>query len=231
MEGKESGEVDLESENPSSVKNCLERSMLTPSPSPDSCHDSCYDSDGSSPSSRRGSTALSHEDVSRTVSDTLGAERDENLMEKENTTLSDNDVTSYPDYESKVEYTIKLGYKEHHLQEVLTQCGPDIGQNKLLNELIRVSDGDELLLDYMPDEGQVVVNEENCETTFDIDSSSNLRSVVIDGSNVALRFVIILNLYFVGLLCNEFLVQIINSALKKYLIKSAKFGLNWMSSL
>ena len=51
------------------------------SPGAESSHDSCYDSDGSTSGSRRSSyarlNAASHDDVSRTVSDTLAAEHAE----------------------------------------------------------------------------------------------------------------------------------------------------------
>ena len=55
---------------------------LSLSPGAESSHDSCYDSDGSLSGSRRSSCARSdsdlHNDVSRTVSDTLAAEHSEN---------------------------------------------------------------------------------------------------------------------------------------------------------
>ncbi len=58
---------------------CMLHAHNSFSPGAESSHDSCYDSDGSPTASRRGSSAHlgsahSHDDVSRTVSDTLAAE-------------------------------------------------------------------------------------------------------------------------------------------------------------
>ena len=54
------------------------------SPGAESSHDSCYDSDGSPSASRRSSSANlnanSHDDVSRTVSDTLAAEHADDVL-------------------------------------------------------------------------------------------------------------------------------------------------------
>ncbi len=60
-------------------EKCMLHAHSSFSPGAESSHDSCYDSDGSPTASRRGSSAHlssahSHDDVSRTVSDTLAAE-------------------------------------------------------------------------------------------------------------------------------------------------------------
>lgn len=75
--------------------------------------DSSYDSDQDNEAPR-------HHDVSRTASDTLGAEFAE--------------YVSLPPqgYLAKVEFGLKLGYTERHVQAALQKLGPNPGQNDLL---------------------------------------------------------------------------------------------------
>ncbi|KAK3602884.1 hypothetical protein CHS0354_018746 [Potamilus streckersoni] len=104
-----------------------------------------------------------------------------------------------PDYESKVEFALKLGYTENQLIRALENLGPcGDNQNELLSELIKVastpkgsnningaSDFDTYNSDSVSDTGEE-------ETNFTLsdrvkaDPSSNLRTIVIDGSNVAM---------------------------------------------
>lgn len=61
-----------------------------------------------------------HHDVSRTASDTLAAEYAEY-------------VSSPPHgYTTRVEFGLKLGYTEKHVQAALHKLGPNPGQNELL---------------------------------------------------------------------------------------------------
>lgn len=64
--------------------------------------DSSYDSDTENPGDTTSSTRQ-HEDVSRTVSDTLGAEFAEY-------------VTAGPQYASRLEFAVKLGYTEQQVR-------------------------------------------------------------------------------------------------------------------
>lgn len=79
----------------------------------DGDEDSSYDSDQENDTPR-------HQDVSRTASDTLGAEFAE--------------YVSLPPqgYLAKVEFGLKLGYTERHVQAALQKLGPNPGQNDLL---------------------------------------------------------------------------------------------------
>lgn len=81
--------------------------------------DSSYDSDQENELPR-------HHEVSRTASDTLGAEFAE--------------YVSLPPqgYLAKVEFGLKLGYTERHVQAALQKLGPNPGQNDLLAVSITV---------------------------------------------------------------------------------------------
>lgn len=90
----------------------------------DSCaetheEDSSYDSDCES-------APHGHDDVSRTVSDTLGAEFAEYVS------------APPPGYTQRVEFGLKLGYTERQVQAALAKLGPNPGQNELLAELIKL---------------------------------------------------------------------------------------------
>ena len=81
--------------------------------------DSSYDSDCES-------APRTHDDVSRTVSDTLGAEFAEYVS------------SPPPGYTQKVEFGLKLGYTERQVQIALAKLGPNPSQNELLAELIKL---------------------------------------------------------------------------------------------
>ena len=130
--------------------------------------DSSYDSD-----SEAAPVRPEHEDVSRTVSDTLGAEFAEYVTAAEPA-----------DYATKVEFACKLGYTEEHVQRALRKLGAHPGNNDFLEELIRVGKDAKAA-------GEV---EELDERTARLrisreprEEPSNLRHIVLDGSNVAMR--------------------------------------------
>ncbi|KAL1417799.1 hypothetical protein MTO96_026508 [Rhipicephalus appendiculatus] len=137
--------------------------------------DSSYDSDNENPGDTTSSTRQ-HEDVSRTVSDTLGAEFAEY-------------VTAGPQYASRLEFAVKLGYTEqqvrrheaHHLvsncrpsqvQQALRRLGPQPGQNELLAELVRL--------------GAREQSGDSAPRADPVQAEDPLRPIVIDGSNVAM---------------------------------------------
>ncbi|XP_046674144.1 endoribonuclease ZC3H12A-like isoform X1 [Homalodisca vitripennis] len=127
--------------------------------------DSSYDSDQDNELPR-------HQDVSRTASDTLGAEFAE--------------YVSLPPqgYLAKVEFGLKLGYTERHVQAALQKLGPNPGQNDLLAELIKLgAQTPPRLGSGSSVEG---VDEADFELLTPADDAYRLRPVVIDGSNVAM---------------------------------------------
>ena len=173
----------------------------TLSPGGESSHDSCYDSDSSPLGSRENSSLhlnICHSDVSRTVSDTLGAEL---LSEKEDGPES-GEVS--PDGQArKVKFALKLGYTQEQLHEAIGKIGLDATQNELLNELINLSshgeendDEEEWAEEYKEEpvmnvKKRPVQGSQSSPTVVSPhskDDSSNLRHIVIDGSNVAMRY-------------------------------------------
>jgi ribonuclease ZC3H12 len=138
-----------------------------------------------------------HEEVVRTISDTLGAEFDEYVTASPlpRQTLLDV-IINDPNYTSRVEFGLKLGYTETQVQIALMKLGPQALQNELLGELIKLGAS-----------GNCGINSANCnntvktnvasfindipngdDTTGDNSDSANLRPIVIDGSNVAIRY-------------------------------------------
>ena len=107
-----------------------------------------------------------HDDVSRSVSETLGAEFAEHVtlnptpglegLNKQLISLSQRalkdepancmsgnansscDITQDEDYNSKLMFALKLGFNEELLKRALIKLGRNAGQDKILNELIRL---------------------------------------------------------------------------------------------
>lgn len=124
--------------------------------------DSSYDSDYDAEESK------SHPDVSRTVSDTLGAEFAEYVSTPE--------INS--SYNAKVEFALKLGYTEKLVQAALGKLGPDPIRDEFLSELIKLNDQSPKVSEFESDD----VGEEAVADG----GPAKLRPVVIDGSNVAM---------------------------------------------
>ncbi|XP_006618162.1 probable ribonuclease ZC3H12C isoform X1 [Apis dorsata] len=117
-----------------------------------------------------------HSDVSRTASDTLAAEFAEYV------TIQGSPPTQSPGYTARVEFALKLGYTERLVQTALEKLGPDPEQNELLAELIKLGASCSQKSVDTPEESDSVVDSDL--TTEN--SGCSLRSVVIDGSNVAM---------------------------------------------
>ncbi|XP_060849724.1 endoribonuclease ZC3H12A-like isoform X1 [Rhopalosiphum padi] len=135
--------------------------------------DSSYDSDFGGDDDASGSQHFSghHDDISRTTSDTLGAEYA--------------DYVSAAAYKSRVDFALKLGYTERLVQTAINKLGPEPTQDQLLAELIKL--------------GAQCSHKLHCESDGEDSQSNNtndplqlspqapkLRHVVIDGSNVAM---------------------------------------------
>lgn len=131
----------------------------------DSSYDSDYEAD----------PPAKHQDVSRTTSDTLAAEYAEYVQ-----TSPD----SSPGYTARVEFALKLGYTEKLVQAALQKLGSSPTQNELLAELIKLGAHKGGSCDSSPSEsGCLDVTETQSEPL----TGHILRSIVIDGSNVAMR--------------------------------------------
>jgi len=165
-----------------------------------------------------------HEEVCRTVSDTLAAEyidyvtikrstplnvhQDSNCSlkcnSKEKSLQSCDEITIDCNYNSKVEFGLKLGYTESQVQMALVKIGPTATQNELLEELIKLGASESIV---KPSKGSNLASP-NCSSGVESDESDNdnlvsiknkcdkveecenLRPIVIDGSNVAMRSVL-----------------------------------------
>ncbi|XP_062560792.1 probable ribonuclease ZC3H12B isoform X2 [Armigeres subalbatus] len=90
--------------------------------------DSSYDSDCDGDD-------LSHEQVSRTTSDTLGQEFAEYVSQSDS---HPQQLDRSPGYTQRVEFALKLGYTERLVQAALQRLGPNPAQNELLAELIKL---------------------------------------------------------------------------------------------
>lgn len=107
--------------------------------------------------------------------------------------LQDGKVDLEKEYQAKVDFALKLGYAEEQIQSVLNKLGPESLINDVLAELVRLGNkGDSegqvslsLLVPRGPSSREITSSELSLE--IEIDSSDNLRPVVIDGSNVAMR--------------------------------------------
>lgn len=134
--------------------------------------DSSYDSDFGGDEDAGGGPQLGshHDDVSRTTSDTLGAEYAE--------------YVTAAAYKSRVDFALKLGYTERLVQTAIGKLGPEPTQDQLLAELIKLGAqcGHRLHCESDSEEAQ----SNNTNDPLLSPQAPKLRHVVIDGSNVAM---------------------------------------------
>ncbi|KAI1286839.1 putative ribonuclease ZC3H12C [Halotydeus destructor] len=145
-------------------------------------------------------SSSSHDDLCRTVSDTLAAEYSEYVTRIKTTPFGqqwDNQVSpldeyiSDSNYTSKVEFGLKLGYTEEQVQIALVRLGPSAGQNELLAELIKLDGVSNSKSSSLSSYGQQQQHHLSDESSgpFAVmlgDNNCSLRPIVIDGSNVAM---------------------------------------------
>lgn len=133
-------------------------------------------------------TDAPHNSTSETEEDDWNSEMDSSSNEEEQRIRSD------PNYLSKVDYAIRLGYDESDLMTVLKKLGPEAEKSDvLLAELIklfartpRASEEPELGLSPSP-ESALEDTKVPSPNPDDDDDGDNLRRIVIDGSNVAMQ--------------------------------------------
>ncbi|KAK1117629.1 hypothetical protein K0M31_015802 [Melipona bicolor] len=151
----------------------------------DSSYDSDYEAEDSVGSTNIHSqvelqvSTASHSNVSRTASDTLAAEFAEYV------TVQESPPVQSPGYTARVEFALKLGYTERLLQTALEKLGPDPEQNELLAELIKLGASCSQKSIDTPEEADNITDTDFMSSE-NSGCSSSLRSVVIDGSNVAM---------------------------------------------
>lgn len=107
--------------------------------------------------------------------------------------LQDGKLDLEKEYQAKMDFALKLGYAEEQIQSVLNKLGPESLINDVLAELVRLGNKGDLegqvnlsvLMPRGPSSREIASPELSLED--EIDNSDNLRPVVIDGSNVAMR--------------------------------------------
>lgn len=107
--------------------------------------------------------------------------------------LQDGKIDLEKEYQAKMDFALKLGYAEEQIQSVLNKLGPESLINDVLAELVRLGNKGDLegqvnlsvLMPRGPSSREIASPELSLED--EIDNSDNLRPVVIDGSNVAMR--------------------------------------------
>lgn len=138
---------------------------------------------------------VSHEQVSRTTSDTLGEEFAEYVSQPQTSNAKKPDPS--PSYTHRVEFALKLGYTERLVQAALARLGSDPAQNELLAELIKLgaqhgnkSELNDSLTKAPNGIESASSNNSNGvsagkDDSSDSRTSTGLRPIVIDGSNLA----------------------------------------------
>jgi len=191
--------------------------------------DSSYDSDHenilSGPLGNVSNVSKSHEDVTRSSSETLAQEFAEYVSIKPSfndldsrelspisrrSTINQDSIQDISDFDSvdkdvyyqKVEFALKLGYAEELTKKALSKIGFSACNDDLLNELIRLQQSKivdpnvDLLKESSGEtssttsQGQgastLAISAQENNTRIGDTTNSNLRPIVIDGSNVAM---------------------------------------------
>lgn len=128
------------------------------------------------------------------MSDTLAAEFAEYVTRPnpdEHAARELDSILADPNYTSRVEFALKLGYTESQVQIALQKLGAQPSQNELLAELIKLGASSSGLFQHSPKDRTEDVTAEleglDISTEQSLDDPTNLRHIVIDGSNVAMR--------------------------------------------
>ncbi|KAM3827518.1 putative ribonuclease ZC3H12B [Vipera latastei] len=109
--------------------------------------------------------------------------------------LEDGQANSDKEYQAKIDFALKLGYAGDQIQAVLNKLGADALINDILAELVRLGNKAEnegpasLGSATAPVGGTAAKEVTSPELSLEeevVDSSDNLRPIVIDGSNVAM---------------------------------------------
>lgn len=108
------------------------------------------------------------------------------------------------DYQTKMEFALKLGYSGEQVEAVLSKLGPSALTNDVLAELVRLGNKGEIEAQAqttggLASAGQTLaprgygakeaVSPEASLEEETTDTNDNLRPIVIDGSNVAMRYI------------------------------------------
>ena len=133
---------------------------------------------------------LHHQDVSRSVSETLGVEYSEYIDQYD----SVESIMQDRNYESNLVRALKLGYTEDQLQKALFKLGKNAKEDQILEELIRIQKGSakKTPIDIVSDKKEILVQSksggdpEDASGKADNAEEGGLLPIIIDGSNVAM---------------------------------------------
>jgi hypothetical protein len=142
----------------------------------------------------------SHDDVSRTTSETLGAEFAEYVNNSGEDYETLEALLQDKDYDNKVMFALRLGYSEKQLQRAVLKIGRRAGQNQILEELIRLQKSSKSSVEEPSQVNEVennLVNESILKLVEMPVSKEEVKGnnsngldtflpIVIDGSNVAM---------------------------------------------
>ena len=121
----------------------------------------------------------------------------QDLREDEASTGPGTKTASDREYQSKMEFALKLGYSGDQVETVLNKLGAAALINDVLAELVRL--GNKVEPEIQPCSSAAIANisrspcmKENTSPDVSVEEDSmdifdNLRPIVIDGSNVAMR--------------------------------------------
>lgn len=143
--------------------------------------DSSYDSECDADSS--------HEQVSRTTSDTLGQEFAEYVSQPTQITTKKSEPS--PSYIQRVEFALKLGYTEKLVQAALTRLGTDPAQNELLAELIKLGAQQNNKTELCDPHNALPNGVESTSSTGTAVISCNAKNDTTDGRHIGLRPIVI----------------------------------------
>ena len=149
-----------------------------------------------------------HQGLSRTVSGNCNSastsQSDSAVIKKKSLcrTQTLQEELSTAQYADKVRFAVKLGYTEDQLRCVLNKCGWHVAHNDLLSELVQLgslesdSENEEpcVLNRSGHSDGEVDFSDldrrRHSDDCSELEQMDKLRPIVIDGSNVAMRYVV-----------------------------------------
>uniref|UniRef100_A0A8B9RJD5 Zinc finger CCCH-type containing 12A n=1 Tax=Astyanax mexicanus TaxID=7994 RepID=A0A8B9RJD5_ASTMX len=88
------------------------------------------------------------------------------------------------EYQTKLEFALKLGYTEDLVRLVLSKLGPDALINDILGELVKLGSKSESEACSFSDSTDSRRSDSPSQAL--LDDKDNLRPIVVDGSNVAM---------------------------------------------
>ncbi|XP_071115361.1 probable ribonuclease ZC3H12C isoform X1 [Haliotis cracherodii] len=137
-------------------------------------------------------------DIAKSPVSVTGSEvfRDNSISSSSRSDSSESDLDmdrfNSAEYKAKLEKAVKLGYSEEQLIQALQKLGFDADQNQVLSEMIKLGSSSKGTQEEARGFDERIDSFEDVDGLIErrkrdvVDDSSNLRHIVIDGSNVAM---------------------------------------------